>query len=37
MSDLRRGKLDVFFVDAVVNTLTAAGLRLDVRIVAAPS
>jgi predicted XRE-type DNA-binding protein len=37
ISDLRRGKIDLFSIDALVNMLTAAGLRLDVRIIPAAS
>jgi predicted XRE-type DNA-binding protein len=37
ISDLKRGKIDLFSIDALVNMLTAAGLRLDVRIVPAAS
>lgn len=29
ISDLTRGKIDVFSIDALVNMLTAAGLHLD--------
>jgi predicted XRE-type DNA-binding protein len=35
ISDLTRGKIDLFSIDALVNMLTAAGLRLDVHIVPA--
>ena len=35
ISDLSRGKIDLFSIDTLVNMLTAAGLRLDVRIVPA--
>jgi predicted XRE-type DNA-binding protein len=37
ISDLRRGKIDLFSIDALVNMLPAAGLRLEVRIVSAAS
>jgi predicted XRE-type DNA-binding protein len=33
--DLTRGKIDVFSIDTLVNSLTAAGLQLDLRIPAA--
>lgn len=32
ISDLTRGKIDLFSIDTLVNMLTAAGLHLDVRI-----
>lgn len=32
VSDLKRGKIDLFSIDALVNMLTAAGLQLDVRV-----
>jgi len=32
VSDLIRGKVDLFSIDALVNMLTAAGLRLDLRV-----
>jgi predicted XRE-type DNA-binding protein len=32
VSDLVRGKIDLFSIDALVNMLTAAGLRLDLRV-----
>jgi len=32
VSDLIRGKIDLFSIDALVNTVTAAGLQLDLRI-----
>lgn len=32
ISDLKRGKIDLFSIDALVNMLTAAGLQLDVRV-----
>ena len=32
ISDLTRGKIDLFSIDALVNMLTAAGLHLDLRI-----
>lgn len=32
ISDLKRGKIDLFSIDALVNMLTAVGLRLDVRV-----
>jgi predicted XRE-type DNA-binding protein len=35
ISDLTRGRIDLFSIDALVNMLTAAGLRLDIRIVPA--
>ena len=35
ISDLTRGKIDLFSIDALVNMLTAAGLRLDLHIVPA--
>ena len=37
ISDLVRGKIDLFSIDTLVNMLTAAGLRLDVRIIPAAS
>lgn len=36
ISDLRRGKIDRFSLDALVNMLTDAGLEVDFRIRAAP-
>lgn len=33
ISDLIRGRIDLFSIDTLVNMLTAAGLRLDVHIV----
>jgi predicted XRE-type DNA-binding protein len=35
ISDLTRGKIDLFSIDTLVNMLTAAGLQLDLRIRAA--
>jgi predicted XRE-type DNA-binding protein len=32
ISNLTRGKIDLFSIDALVNMLTAAGLHLDVRV-----
>lgn len=32
VSDLMRGKIDVFGIDSLVNMLTAAGLQIEVRI-----
>jgi predicted XRE-type DNA-binding protein len=32
VSDLIRGKIDLFSIDALVNMITAAGLHLDLRI-----
>jgi predicted XRE-type DNA-binding protein len=32
ISDLTRGKVDLFSIDTVVNMLTAAGLQLDLHI-----
>lgn len=32
ISDLTRGKIDLFSIDALVGMLTAAGLHLDVRV-----
>lgn len=32
VSDLARGKIDLFSIDALVNMLTAAGLHLDLRV-----
>ncbi|HUY60836.1 MAG TPA: XRE family transcriptional regulator [Candidatus Dormibacteraeota bacterium] len=32
ISDLMRGKVDLFSIDALVNMLTAAGLHLDLRV-----
>lgn len=32
VSDLKRGRIDLFSIDALVNMLTAAGLHLDVRV-----
>jgi predicted XRE-type DNA-binding protein len=32
VSDLIRGKIDLFSIDALVNMATAAGLHLDLRI-----
>lgn len=32
ISDLTRGKIDLFSIDTLVNMLTAAGLRLDVNV-----
>lgn len=32
ISDLTRGKIDLFSIDTLVNMLTAAGLHLDVRV-----
>ena len=35
ISDLTRGKIDLFSIDTLVNMLSAAGLRLDVHVVPA--
>lgn len=35
ISDLKRGKIDLFSIDALVNMLTTAGLHLDVRVLEA--
>jgi predicted XRE-type DNA-binding protein len=35
ISDLTRGKIDLFSIDTLVNMLTCAGLQLDLRIRAA--
>lgn len=35
VSDLMRGKIDLFALDTLVNMLAAAGLHLDIRIAAA--
>ena len=35
ISDLNRGKVDLFSIDALVNMLTVAGLRLELTISAA--
>jgi predicted XRE-type DNA-binding protein len=35
ISDLMRGKVDLFSIDTLVNMLTAAGLQLDLHIRAA--
>jgi predicted XRE-type DNA-binding protein len=32
ISDLMRGKIDLFALDGLVNMLTAAGLRIEVKI-----
>lgn len=32
ISDLVRGKIDLFSIDGLVNMLTAAGLHLDLRV-----
>jgi predicted XRE-type DNA-binding protein len=32
ISDLTRGKIDLFSIDALVNMVTAAGLHLDLRV-----
>lgn len=32
ISDLMRGKIDLFAIDSLVNMLTAAGLRIELRI-----
>lgn len=32
VSDLVRGKIDLFSIDTLVNMLTSAGLRLDLRV-----
>ncbi|MHB1555267.1 MAG: helix-turn-helix domain-containing protein [Acidimicrobiales bacterium] len=32
ISDLKRGKIDLFSIDTLVNMLTAAGLHLDLRV-----
>ena len=31
-SDLMRGKIDLFAIDTLVNMLTAAGLRVEIRV-----
>lgn len=35
VSDLMRGKINLFGLDALVNMATAAGLRIDMRVVEA--
>ncbi|MBN9609851.1 MAG: XRE family transcriptional regulator [Actinobacteria bacterium] len=35
ISDLARGKIDLFSIDTLVNMVTAAGLHLDMRVRAA--
>jgi predicted XRE-type DNA-binding protein len=35
ISDLMRGKIDLFGIDTLVNMLTSAGLHLDLRVRAA--
>ena len=35
ISDLMRGKIDLFALDALVNMAAAAGLRIEMKIVAA--
>jgi predicted XRE-type DNA-binding protein len=35
ISDLTRGKIDLFSIDTLVNMVTAAGLHLDVQVRAA--
>ncbi|SCZ86826.1 helix-turn-helix domain-containing protein [Nitrosomonas mobilis] len=32
VSDLKRGKIDLFGLDALVNMATAAGLRIEIRV-----
>ena len=32
ISDLMRGKIDLFAIDSLVNMLAAAGLRIEVRV-----
>lgn len=32
VSDLTRGKIDLFSIDTLVNMVSAAGLHLDVRV-----
>ena len=32
ISDLTRGKIDLFSIDTLVNMLTAAGLHVDLRV-----
>jgi len=32
ISDLTRGKIDLFSIDTLVNMVTAAGLHLDIRV-----
>lgn len=32
ISDLMRGKIDLFSIDTLVNMLTAAGLQVDLRV-----
>lgn len=36
VSDLMRGKIDLFGLDALVNMATAAGLRIELRVLDAP-
>jgi predicted XRE-type DNA-binding protein len=36
ISDLMRGKIGLFTIDTLVNMVTAAGLKVDVDITAAP-
>ena len=36
ISDLMRGKIDLFGLDALVNMATAAGLRIELRVLDAP-
>ncbi len=35
VSDLMRGKIDLFALDSLVNMLTAAGLRIEIRVLKA--
>lgn len=35
ISDLMRGKIDVFAIDTLVNMLTAAGLKIELHVAAA--
>lgn len=36
ISDLMRGKIDLFGLDALINMATAAGLRIELRVLEAP-
>jgi predicted XRE-type DNA-binding protein len=35
VSDLMRGKINLFGLDALVNTATAAGLQIEMRVIEA--
>ena len=35
VSDLMRGKIDLFALDSLVNMVTAAGLRIEIRVLEA--